>query len=176
MSRKYHDGIIDNRTGKNRYLDREDLLDILLRSLRDPKVLDEYESEQLTIHYETITVWGDEIYPASWDGPAEYAEIDNYEFDYEPDYDEISEYLADRLQDEEEIVNLITEIDDDLVIDWEDKFIVSLSLLYEEDIVDKFYENAEEDAQEDYNQRCEDAKADAEEARYEAMMESRYDY
>lgn len=182
MSKKYHDSIIDNREGENKNLDREDLLGILIRSLKDPKVLDEYEDEEITIHYESLTVWGDQIYAASWDGPAEYDEIDDYEYDYEPDFDRLTEYLYDRLLDDEEIVKIITDFDDSTVADWVNKFVVSLSLLYEEDVVDLFCEDAEEGAQEDFDEKREDARAEAEadaaeaaaEARWEAMLD-RYD-
>jgi len=136
---------------------REEILTKLLESFRDYEVFNEFKQEPLPIiHYDEITVWGGCTHHADWTGPDEY---EDYEVEYDLDleyhdgYEELTEFTYEKFKEEEEIFRLISEIDEDFAIDFAEKFILSLSCLYENDVIDLFYEMAENEAQRDFDDR-----------------------
>lgn len=157
---------------------KEELFRILKKVATDPEYLDEFSYEDEPEVSITCTVWGEEIYPFVRDvGPAEYAE-DEYTIDFEYDKDDLISFLTENIEfiDEngDDVAKAVYDLDDgDILYNFCETFISSLSSIYMEEITDHYYDDAQEQAQEAYDEECDSARADAEVDRYESSLEDR---
>lgn len=147
----------------NKALSRADLLENLLTCFSDREdFYEQVESEPMPIiYYDKLTIWTNNcIHHADWTGPDEYESFEeSYEFDFEEArrrdaVAELSEFVFDKFIKEEEIASIINVIDNDFLIEYVDRHLLSVSYLFEEEVIDAFYEGAEEQAQyefDDYN-------------------------
>ena len=152
-----------------------ELMDILAKALENEDYLLNFPYEKDPTLKITCTVWGEEIYPYTRDvGPAEYAD-DEYTVEYDYDKDGLMECLKTSLQDEEEevVANLIPKVNEDILNNFVETFIGSLTNIYYKDVEEYFYDDAQEQAQDEYDDDCSSRRADAEVDRYENSLEDR---
>lgn len=157
---------------------KEELFEILKKVATDPEYLDEFSYEDEPEISITCTVWGEEIYPFVRDvGPAEYAE-DEYTIDFEYDKDDLITFLTENIEfiDEngDDVVKIVYDLDSgDTRYNFCETFLSSLTSLYMEEIIDHYYDDAQEQAQEAYDEDRESAREAAEVDRWESSLEDR---
>lgn len=140
-------------------LSRSALLENLLLCFSDREdFYNQAGSEPLPIiYYDEVTIWGSCIHHADETGPDDYNSWeDSFKFDFEEARKsdvvaELSEFVFDKFIAEEEIASIINNIDNSFLIDYVDRHLLSVSYLFEEEVIDAFYEDAEEQAQYEYD-------------------------